>query len=117
MDNSRRDLERRAAQGDEDARERLTRISHRSGMGRHGDKVGQWCVFPGVRDHYRGRLLSVTELGAGRAILHLSPAYWLESLASTSNEISVPSKEDCPLDLYSDGLLAVTLQPEDWPQV
>ena len=111
-----RRLEREAAQGDEAAQERLQRVRQRSGFGRHGDKIGQWCVFDGVRDHYRGRLVGVTELGGGRAILHLNPAAWLQGLDDHNNEIKIRTSDDHPLDLSSDVVGAVSLQPEGWPE-
>lgn len=84
--------------------------------GRHGDKIGKWVVIDGVRDHYRGRLLGVSEVGGGIALLHLGPCYWLESLESPSNERVTTATEEHPMDLSSMVVGAVSLQPGDWPQ-
>ena len=105
-----RELERQAATGDESAQEQLDHMRSRAGKGRHGDKVGKWVLLCTVRDHYRGKLLGITELGGGGAILHLAPCYWLESLASTSNEVDTGATEEHPMDHYAHGILSVLLQ-------
>ncbi len=108
-------LERKANQGDEDAAESLRAMQARIQC-RHGDKIGQWVCIDGVRDHYRGKLLGVTEVGGGIALLHLGPCYWLYSLESPDNERATTASEDHPIDLSSMVVGAVSLQPADWPQ-
>lgn len=116
MDAEMRKLEQDAALGDEDAEHRLLAARRRCGGGRHADKIGEWVMIDGVRDHYRGRLLSVVELGAGAAILRLAPCYWLGSLESTAGEVTTTATEEHPLDLSSWVVGAVSLQPADWPR-
>ena len=116
MDNRIRDLERRAATGDTEAQDRLMRLKARAGGGRHADKIGEWVAIDGVRDHYRGKLLGITELGAGKALLHLSPCYFLESLASGSSDYPIHTTQDSPFDLSSEVVGGISLQPKEWPK-
>ena len=115
-DETMRKLERAAAQGDEEAAERLRAARNRITGGRHADKIGEWIVIDGVRDHYRGRLLGVTEVGGGQALLHLGPCYWLYSLESTDGERATTATEEHPIDMSSMVVGAVSLQPADWPR-
>jgi len=111
-----RELERKAANNDPEAIARLSRIRARAGQGRHGDKIGQWITIDGVRDHYRGKLLNVTEMGGGVAILNLAPCYWLQSLEGPEGERKIRATEENPFDLCSYVVGGVALQPEDWPK-
>jgi len=113
-DEKMRKLEKAAAQGDEEAEEALRAWRNRATGGRHGDKVGRWVVIDGVRDHYRGKLLHVSEVGGGIALLHLAPAYWLQSLEGTDGEKKTTACEAAPLDLSSMVVGAVSLQPVSW---
>ena len=113
-DNEIRDLERRAATGDERAQEKLDRMNQRVGHGRHGDKIDKWVVVNGIRDHYQVVLRGVTELGGGRAILHCWPSYWLSSLANTDGRVQIPSSEENPFDVYTDGILGICIQPDHY---
>jgi len=111
-----RKLEKAASQGDEEAAETLRAMRVRVTGGRHADKIGHWVCIDGVRDHYRGRLLGVTEVGGGIAMLHLAPCYWLYSLQSTQEERATTATEAHPSDLSSMVVGAVSLQPQDWPK-
>ena len=116
MDATFRDLERRAQAGDPEAQERLAHRALTFTGGRHGDKIGHWVMVDGVRDHFRGKLLRVTDLGYGKAIYHIAPCYWLYSQVDTESEKKTTGTAEHPFDLMSDVVCAVSLQPEDWPQ-
>ena len=109
-------LERRASEGDPDAEEQLRIARMRQNGVRHADKIGKWVVIDGVRDHYRGRLLGVTEVGGGFAYLHMAPCYWLASLESTTGEKVTTATEEHPFDLQTIVVGGVSLQPEGWPE-
>lgn len=111
-----RRLEQEAAMGDEEAMEALQRQRQRAGQGRHADKLGRWILMPGVRDHHRGRLQGVTELGGGRAILHVHPCYWLDRLYNRSSEVRIRTTPEHPYDCMSETITNVGLQPEGWPE-
>lgn len=117
MDRDRRALEREASlnPGGPES-EALARMNVREGNGRHADKIGKWVMIDGVRDHYRGKLLHVTELGAGQAILHLAPCKWLDNMEGPSGERACSASPEHPFDLYSHVIEGVSLQPEDWPE-
>lgn len=83
---------------------------------RHGDKIGKWITIDGVRDHYRGLLLDVCEVGGGFAFLRLSPCYWLESLGSPQNERAIQSSVEHPVEIHSIVIGAVAIQPDEWPK-
>jgi len=89
-------------------------VNQRAGIGRHANKLGKWVTIDGVRDHYRGILLSVSELGGGMALLHLAPCFWLQSLESKNNEIAINCTADIPFDLSSLSVTGVALQPTAW---
>ena len=98
-----------------EAREKLSRMNNRVGMGRHSQHIGAWVIIDGVRNSYRGFLLGVTEVQEG-AILHLHPCIFLDSLESTTGEIQMPSTVECPWDIYSSGILTLGQQPPSWPR-
>lgn len=108
-----RTLERKAATGDTEAQDALDRERQRHGSGRHADKVGSWVASWGFRDHFRGFLLGITELGGGKAIAHLHPAYWVRDM-ETGEGLKRPTSEASPFDLYID-VQAFELQNSDWP--
>ena len=83
--------------------------------GRHADKIGRWVTIDGVRDHYRGLLVGVVELGAGEALLRFSSLYWLQSLESPNGEFRVHCSAENPAELYSGVVGLVSLQPAGWP--
>ena len=117
MDATKRKLEREAALNPNGPEaERLARMNSRAGNGRHHDKIGKWVVVDGVRDHYRGKLTHVTELGAGQAILHLAPCKWLDNMESPSGERATRATAENPFDLYSHVVEGISLQPADWPE-
>lgn len=94
--------------------EEADRARLRRSDGRHGDKIGKWVVVDGVRDHYRGVLLGVTDLGYGRALLHLHPVFWLQSLEGTNGEREVRTTDAHPFDLSSDVVGGLSVQPVGW---
>ena len=93
------------------AEERARRMTR----GRHADKWGEWIVIDGVRTHYRGRLQGVTELGFGRGLLHLHPAFELSALDNpASGEVQIGTSEEHPFDINTDAVIGVSLQPAAW---
>lgn len=114
-DTKMRELERKAALGDQEAQDRLAIERQRSAKGRHADKIGEWVLVMGFRDHFRGRLVGITELGSGRAIGHFHPFYWVGNAETRGGELKRPSTMENPSDLYLE-VQEISLQPPDWPR-
>jgi len=124
-DEKRRAAERQAeSEGGTEAAETAAKLENRVGRGPYSSMVERWVLITGVRNHYRGKLLSFGSDGLAMR-LYVHPLIEIDSYYGGEPDSPTGVLKDggiretsleAPGIILEAGILDVTLQPKSWPK-